>query len=112
MACQMPLKLGLPSDVRADPDAGTALERVTAIPIPAPTAAERMTITIVEPLIRLLMVNLPEQSISHPRLMIPRCRLMRCRHDNPRRINFKLTNDRCFLLSCCKFFSEKADHAC
>src|SRR6266568_5603823 len=107
MACQMPLKLGLPSDVRADPNAGTALERVTAIPIPAPTAAERMTITIVEPLIRLIMVNLPEQSISHPRLLIPSCQLMRCRHDNPRRINVKLTSDRCFLVSCWKFFPTK-----
>src|SRR5438093_13775389 len=87
MACQMPLKLGLPSDVRADPDAGTALQRVTAIPIPAPTAAERMTITIVQPLIRLLMINVPEQSISHPRLLIPSRQLMRCCHDNPRRIN-------------------------
>src|SRR5438093_10966783 len=76
MACQMPLKLGLPSDVRADPDAGTALERVRAIAIPAPTAAERMTITIVEPLIRLLMVNSPPVSVKEDVVMIIHAGLM------------------------------------
>src|SRR6266850_2615282 len=111
----MPLKLGLPSDVRAGPDAGPVVERTTAIAIPAPTAAERMTIAIIEPLIRLAMANLLEcyetWKIRSPavartttatankpssRFVISDLRVAtvyqgRCRHHNPRRINVKLT---------------------
>jgi hypothetical protein len=47
LACQMPLRLGLPSDVRVGPDARRAMERVTVIAIPAPTAADTMTTTII-----------------------------------------------------------------
>jgi hypothetical protein len=53
----MPLRLGLPSDVRAGPDARRAMELVNVIPIPAPTATETMTTTII-PRSRFLMRDL------------------------------------------------------
>src|SRR5262249_6292357 len=78
----MPLKLGLPSAVGRGRDAGPRVERVTANAIPAPTTADRTTMTIIAALIRLAMANLL-RSLS---ILVYKGR---CRHDNPGRINVK-----------------------
>jgi hypothetical protein len=47
-ACQMPLRFGLPSAVRAARDTASAVERVISIPTAAPTARQTIEVTIVK----------------------------------------------------------------
>src|SRR5439155_3901267 len=68
LACQIPLKLGLPSAVRAaGGDAWPAL-RVTDTEITAVTAAAASTTTIIEPVDQRRMTISPSYSVPLPRL--------------------------------------------